>query len=264
MKKGAIGWVLAALVAVTGLAGAASAATASLDVGLYSAYVWRGQVYNEDAVVQPAWTVSKDKGLSLSVWGNFVPSDENNAVFVDAEGNETTDDAENEFSEVDLTVSYDLTLGEESPVAVTIGAVQYVLSHPDGDTREASIKVGTDKVPLSPALAVNYDFDEAEGFYSALSISHEIAIREKLTLGLSGSIGYADDSYNEYYFGVADSAVNDATVSMALAYQVNDAVSVSGTILYTALLDDAIKDGAAVIYGDDSHTVYSAGVSYGF
>lgn len=47
-----------------------SSVEASLDVPVLSAYVWRGQVIGEDAVLQPQFTISKN-GFSISVNSNM-------------------------------------------------------------------------------------------------------------------------------------------------------------------------------------------------
>jgi hypothetical protein len=42
----------------------------SADLGLYSAYVWRGQIVNDHAVLQPSVTASKGP-FSFNIWGNW-------------------------------------------------------------------------------------------------------------------------------------------------------------------------------------------------
>jgi hypothetical protein len=65
-------WVLSGAAGLVVLAGmAAGAAEAELSVDALSRYVWRGQVLNDDASLQPSLTVDAGHGFSLNVWGSM-------------------------------------------------------------------------------------------------------------------------------------------------------------------------------------------------
>ena len=78
MKKIGLAAAVAMIVAATPVASIAAEATtdeastlsASIDLPILSAYVWRGQVLNDEGVVQPSATISKG-GFSLNYWQNF-------------------------------------------------------------------------------------------------------------------------------------------------------------------------------------------------
>ncbi len=241
------------------------AADASADVAYFSSYVWRGQVLNNESVLQPAFSASTAFGLSFSAWGNV----------------DLTDKFDNrkEFTEVDLTVAYDLPL--KGPIGVSVGVIEYLLPKegnftpkvPEGhaevegsedtDTREVYVTVSADVI-LAPTVALYYDVDEVEGFYASLGISHSFELMEKLSLDLGASVGAASDKYNEYYFGDDKAAFNDGNVSAGLTYACTENFSLSGAVYYTSLLDGNIKDGAEEIYGDKDRFYANIAAGYSF
>ncbi len=241
------------------------AADASVDVAYFSSYVWRGQIINNEPVLQPAFSASTPFGLSFTAWGNM----------------DTTDKFDNrgEFTEVDLTVAYDLPL--EGPIGVSVGASEYLFPKegnytpevPEGhteveagkdtDTREVYVSVSAD-ILLSPTISLYYDVDEIKGFYASLGISHGFALMEKLSLDLGASIGAANHKYNEGYFGEDKHALNDLNLSASLAYALTETLSFSGAVYYTTLLDADIKDGAEAAFGDKDRFYANLAASYAF
>lgn len=220
---------------------------AGLDLPVLSGYVWRGQVLNDEAVVQPSLTVTKG-GFSLNTWANYSLTDN------------VTEDSD--FNEVDLTVSYDFTVG---PASYSVGLVEYLFPNTTfSGTREVYVGASLDNLPVTPAATVYYDFDEADGAYVTVSLGYSHAVSEALSLDVSGSIGYGFSDYNEFYFGVADDALNDGNVTLSLSYAVNDSWSISPAVTYSALLDDDIKDASKELYFDDSQVVGSLTASCAF
>ncbi len=244
---------------------AARGADASLDVEYYSSYVWRGQVLNSESVLQPAFSASADFGLSLSAWGNMDLTDKA--------------DCRGEFTEVDLTVEYELPL--TGLFGASVGLIEYLFpkegdctdeppeGHPDipdrtdSDTREVFIAMGLD-VMLSPTLTLYYDVDEVNGFYGNFELGHEIALTEQLALGLSASIGMGGRDYNDYYFGKKSIALNDLNLSAGLAYAFTEDLSASAAIRYTTLLDGSIRDGGSEIYDNEDRIYGNISAAYSF
>ena len=85
------------------------AADASVDAALLSAYVWRGQVINNEMVLQPAFTAASEWGLRLNAWANMDLTDK-----VDQKG---------EINEIDLLAAYSPKI--EGPVSFEIGLAEY-------------------------------------------------------------------------------------------------------------------------------------------
>lgn len=243
----------------------AGAAEASLDAQVNSAYLWRGQLLNDEAVFQPSLTVSTDYGLSFNTWGSFNLTDS------------LGEDADQEFTEVDLTVSYALPI---EAVDAEIGVAEYVFPHATTvvfaedestiaavsypDTREVFARLGL-KTLLAPTLYVAYDFDEAEAFYGSIGVSHGVDVTEAFNAELALSLGAGDSDYNLYYFGIDDEALNDATATLTLTYAISESVSLGGYVTYMKLVDSDIEDAADATYFNDGDEVVGGGtLSYTF
>jgi hypothetical protein len=243
---------------------------ASVDLGLYSAYVWRGQVINDEPVLQPQLNVGL-AGFSLHAWGNLDLTDNVN-------------DNAPAFSEVDLTAAYTRQFG---PVELSGSYTHYELVDQTVETEvetivngqpaittvredipstaEVCLEASLPDLPVVPTLCVVRDVKEADGFYGSIgaAYSYEV-VKDAASLDLSASIGGGDADYNAYYFGVDDAALNDATAVVSLTWAVNDDFSVTPGVQYSVLLDDAIRAGADATYGHKDAVVGSVSMSYAF
>lgn len=236
----------------------AASATAAVDIN--SAYVWRGQTFNDGLVLQPSIDVAADNGLGINVWGNYDIDDYNGAV------------DENAFSEIDLTVSYGFTVGK---LDVGVGAIHYVFpaisdSNNDGigenymATTELYLSLGVPIVGgLSAALDAYYDIDAYDEFtYATLGLSYAYDITEKLNMEAGGSIAYAGDEFAKAANG-EDGGLYNYTLSLSLGYTITDAWSVAANLTYVdALDDDNLKedpDGPL-----DTKTIYGVSLAYAF
>lgn len=238
-----------------------AAQASEVSVEALSAYVWRGQVLNDETVLQPSLTVNLPRGLQVAVFGNMDQTDNRGT--------------QGEFDEIDVQVSYALPLGEKSPIQAVIGTVLYaltkegdfvdpatgVLLKEDADTSELFVSLSA-ACPLQPTLCVNYDYDRADGAYVSLGVSHEVKATEKLSLKAMASVGAADSKLNRYYFGLDDDTMDDANVGLSATLSVNEAVSLGARVAYTWLLDGDLEDAADANpgYFNDGPIVYG-GVS---
>jgi uncharacterized protein (TIGR02001 family) len=266
MKRSHSRWMSVALGSLLSLLPlAAAAADVTLQADVLSAYVWRGQVYNDEPVVQPSLTAETDFGLSFNVWGNYNTTDR------------FSPETDKEFSEVDFNVAYSRTV---SFLTLGIGYYEYLYMHqvgfdeaqsnvvPVAGTREVYASVGLEDVILAPTLTVYYDFDEVDGFYGNIGISHSLDLTTELELDLSASVGAADAEYNQVYFGVDEDALNDGNVKLGLCYTLTPSFKVSGYVQYTKLLDSDIEDAADAedsgFYNDGDIISGGASVAYSF
>jgi hypothetical protein len=251
MKMGLTG-LAAGWMATVGLAAEEIKVGASADLSILSAYVWRGQVLNDEAVIQPAATITKG-GFALNTWGNFNLTDE------------ATGDAE--FSEVDLTLSYSRAVG---PVTIGAGLIEYLFPNQtlmeEGypGTREGYLSATFSSLPVVPALAVYYDFGEADSFYALASLAYSAKLGETLSLGLNASLGYGAADYNAFYFGVDEAALNDANFGISLAVTPSASLTVTPAYQYTMLVDSDIEDAAAGLYKDKDQSIFSLKATYTF
>ena len=218
---------------------------ASADVSVLSAYVWRGQVLNDEMVVQPSATITSG-GFSLNTWGNIDTTDRH--------GNS------GDFNEIDLTASYALSLGA---VTLTVGDIEYLFPNSSVEvsavdhaaspsTRELFVSASVPALLVVPSVAVYFDIDAVDSEYAVASLAYTHTCSEKLSETLSASLGYAAQAYNEAYFGVSDNAMNDALVGLSVSYVACSHFTITPTIQYAGFPDSDIKDGAAATHFDDN------------
>lgn len=235
---------------VTG--GAAMAAEASIGADVMSAYVWRGQVLNDEVVLQPDFAASTDFGLSFDVWGNM----------------DLTDNlgASGKFSEIDLVAAYTVPMPEDSIVGVDLAVINYQFPQAGGDTTELGATVGFDTF-LAPFVAANWDIDAvAGGIYLSAGLGYEQAVDEEgaLVLNAAAAIGWGNSDYNKGYFGSDSSAMNDANLSAGASYAVSETVSLGLSVAYSAMIDSDIEDGAEATFGDKDSFYGGLSASYSF
>lgn len=253
-------WVVAAVCLATCLTRAGEAVEPAVsvdaDFALYSAYVWRGQVFNDDPVFQPALNMSKG-GFGFNAWGNCNLTD--------------TDTIEPGLSEIDLTLSYG---GMAGKVKYGFGLIEYcfIRQASAGDrspeespgSREVYASLSLPGLAVAPTINVYRDIAETGGTYASAGLVVSRELTKKLTLELATLLGVADQNYNDYYFGVAESAVNDLNVGATLSLQLRDSVSVALGLAYTWLPDAGIRDGAEALYGDGKFLAGGVTLNKGF
>ncbi|MBI2570365.1 MAG: hypothetical protein HYV63_25480 [Candidatus Schekmanbacteria bacterium] len=233
------------VMAAAGAGAEESSPAVSVDAAVFSSYLWRGQVLNDEAALQPALTVSKS-GLSINLWHSMDLT--------------SRADAKGDFSEMDLTLAYGRSF---DAVGINGGLAYYTFPGPGKGAQgiEAFLSLSA-AVPASPAVAVYYGFNGLQGVYASLSLGHSFSFSEKYGLALGVTAGYGTDKYNKLYFGVDENRMNDVTASATFSAGVTDALTVKPILQYTVLVDDKIADGGTAIYGDDSKFAGGIALSY--
>ena len=257
MRGGLVGGLVAGCVWAAGaVAQEESTVSVGVDVPVLSSYVWRGQVLNDDAVLQPGLTAGK-AGFTVNAWSSMNLNDT---------------ETDGEFTEMDWTVSYSAMVG---PVSLGAGVVQYTfpnstLEQEDGTvvaypgTYEVFASAGLPDVLLSPTVTVYRDLDEIDGFYGVLAVAHSFSLSEKVGLKLSASLGAGDSDYNSGYFGHDEAALNDCVVGAALPISVIENLSVTPSISYMLLPDSDLGDAAEEAYGEKDSVYGGVTLSYAF
>jgi hypothetical protein len=223
----------------------------SLDQSFSDKYVWRGIQYNEEGVNQGSLDVAYDFGdigtIGVNVWYNLDLDNENGQA-----GN---------FSEVDYTLYW-----EKSFDKLTLGAgyIYYDFSEVDlGSTREVYVSASYD-VLLAPSVTVYYDIEDVDGFYVDFAISHSFDLEVAgMSLDLGANIGWADENMTEAYYtggSDADSGFTNYALSAGLNIPVGDYVTITPSITYFSLLQDAETDSG---YEDDDF-IYAINVNVSF
>ena len=203
----------------------------STTADVFSKYVWRGQNVVDDWVLQPSAGIGY-KGFTASVWGNM-----------DLHG-ETVDDGE--LNEVDYVIDYSNTFPGQEILAYSVGAIYY--DFPNAQLPGTAEIYGglSASASLSPAVTWFYDFDEADGSYIQFSVGHGVEKIAQWTkdaycdLEVGASLAYASAGYDDYYFGVNDSALNDLTLSAGLPISVGN-WTIKPIIAYSMMIDDDIR-----------------------
>jgi hypothetical protein len=195
-----------------------------------SKYIWRGQLLNDDYVMQPSVGVSYG-GLSASVWGNMDMTDYH--------------DNDWEFTEYDWTVGYSDKVPGVDILKYSVGAIYYHFPSSSFSTTEVYGGIGLD-VPLSPMVTLYRDIDEGDCSYVALSVSHsiekicELSSDMPVGMSMSASMGWGNEAYNKYYWGVEGNALNDLTLSVGFPVPVLG-WTVTPSVNYVTLLDSDIR-----------------------
>ena len=216
----------------------------------YSKYIWSGQNLSDDSVIQPGASVSMF-GLTASWWANIETTRIN--------GNS------GEFTEHDWSLDYSGDIPGLDGIGYSVGVIHY--SFPSANptnTTEIYWGFGLD-LPLSPSVTVYHDIDEAEGTYVSLGLSHSIeefaVVLDDIPVGLElgASIGWANRTYNKFYWGDTANAnrFNDLAFSISFPFEVYG-LSLTPSLNYVTLVDERIAK-ANPYNKDDSFFV--AGIS---
>ncbi len=217
------------------------------EAALVSSYVWRGQVYNNDFVVQPQLTIAH-YGFSLNIWGNYDLGNNVNGVSGD-------------FSEIDTSLAYSLPI-DISEVAFDVGIINYDFPA-NGDTGISGVgfsSKSTTELFLSatvlswsdvviPSVTMFGDIDEANGTYFLFDVVAPFEVSEYLAVEGGISAGYGNTSYNDYYFGGSqDAGWNDYNFYGNASYVIQEGLTASLNLTYTMLEGGSIGDAADSIY----------------
>jgi hypothetical protein len=176
LRPKVLGAVVLAVVASASARTARAQATVGADLGLFSGYVWRGVSMTNRPVGQPNVYVAFPAGnasVTVGGWAN-----------VDLGRYDDTDDFSQSGGESSLNLSeFDPWAEVSVPVGKATlagGVIGYVFPNDFGITDAANTwevygKVGLG-VPLSPKLAVYYDFDKVNGAYLEGTVAHSVPL----------------------------------------------------------------------------------------
>lgn len=124
-----------------------------------------------------------------------------------------------------------------------------------------------------------YDINNSHsGYIIESSISYRTPISEKIMLGASLTTSYADENYQQIYFGInqidaalsglsqynADAGLKDVTFSMNANYRFYQNWGLFGVVSYTKLLNDAKKSPIILNAGNGNGYFAALGISYQF
>lgn len=240
-------WLAAAIAVTAALASLAAnpanAAELSLDVGLESAYVWRGIVLTDGPVLEPSLTLS---------FGAF----EANAWFnVDLDDDSPYND---QVNEADYSLAYTAAL---HAVDLTLAASSYSFPNTGTpSTQELSARVAF-RTTLSPAVTVVRDVGEIQAWYVLVTASHTFKLVDSEAsegLQLSAGLGHGTREYAHGYFPDADAGgVTDLLLRLELPLRLGPGTLIPN-LQYTDLLESQIHTPDL----DRSDATLAGGVTY--
>ena len=183
---------------------ASAQVTVGADLGIHSAYVWRGLTLSSKPVAQPDLWLSLPVGgsgaITVGGWGNVELGKYDGADEISEGGGEGGPD----LTEFDWWAEYAHSFGQAEFV---FGATGYVYPNDlvltsDDNTIELYARVGLANV-LSPRISAYYDIDKIKGFYLEGTIGYDVPVSESFAIslgalaGLSAGQGINQDDPNE-------------------------------------------------------------------
>ena len=218
-----------------------------LTVDFFGKYVWRGQNLSDDPVFQPGVSVGYGN-FTAGVWGNMDLTNIN--------GNS------GDFSEMDYSIDYSDAVPGLKGVGYSVGIIYYDFPGTDvPDTTEFYWGLNFD-LPLSPAITVYHDLEEAKGTYVSLGVGHSIEklfeFSPSLPVGMEigANLGWGNSAYNKYYWGTTQEKMQDLTISISFPMEIAG-WTVSPSLNYVTLLSDDIRKTDT--YGTEG-SVFFAGI----
>lgn len=237
-------FVMVLVVGLVSVAPAAIEVEGDTYVGVFDKYLWRGfDLSGSQPVAQGGVDLSAG-GFTLSYWSNL-------QMFNDAGDGYSA----GEMNETDLIIDYSFDVNEQ--VSLSIGNAFYAVEGID-DTNEAYLTVALNTF-LSPSLTAYWDWDKAKqsGLFYILSIGHDIELSEQLTLSLSASCGYNQES--DFLIGDYNNWHN-AEFGVGIDYALTDQLTLSPSFLYST----PISDDAENIAGIDDEMTAGLNITFSF
>jgi len=219
--------------------------TVDLSVDYNGKYVWRGQNLTDDPVLQPSASIGLGN-LTLGIWGNLETTNVNGE--------------KSAYTEVDYTIDYSDSVPEVEGLGYSVGIISYDFPEAGAQTYEAYLGLSLDTL-LSPGFTYYYDYDDVDSSYVSFGIGHSIpnVLGEDsgVSADLSASLGWGAKKYNNAYWGVEKSAVNDIALGAAFPFAVGP-VTVTPSLNYILLADSDIK--GSTNFGGPTDDLFFAGI----
>lgn len=240
----------------------ASIPKATAEIGLLSSHVWRGQVLNNDFILQPQVTVAQ-YGVSLNIVGDYDLG--SNWLGVSSD-----------FSELDISLAYTLPLNINE-ASVDVGVIGYhypangTAVSPFGFNRKSTTELFARATVLSwkdyviPSVTLFGDVDEANGVYILFDVVAPYQVSDYLWVEGGVSAGWGNTSYNDYYwFGKHDAGWNDYNFYGNASYEIMDNVTASLNLTYTFVEGGSIGEASDTIYEASEKFYGGVNIAYDF
>jgi hypothetical protein len=223
-------------------------ATATVDAGVFNAYVWRGVTLTNRPVVQPDAYLTLPAGGGSFVLGGWASVEAGRYDDPRSHLSEGGGRASLDATEVDLWGEYGHPVG---PLTGTFGGLVYLYPNTAGLTNAANRtveiygKLQASAVPLAPKVAVWYDVNKVQGAYVETSISHAIGSIPGFPLTLGALAGFSagqglNDNDPSQVANFAKNGLSHVDLSATGALKAGP-VTIGPTIHFCLLHDDFTK-----------------------
>ena len=237
-------------------------AESTLEIGLASAYVDRGQVINDNPVLQPQLTLSQ-YNYSLNLWANY-----------DLGAN--MDNVRNAISEFDIAFAYSLPV-DVNQMAIDVGLINYNYPGNGDSSNPSTTELFLSSTILSfqnlftPSITMYADIQEYPGVYFLFDIFAPYELSEYVGLVYGFSAGYGNTSYNDEKWSVNPSTSNndagwtDFNLYVNASYEVSDTLTAAASLNYMSLNGSAFETAASAIGYQANQIIWGAvNIAYDF
>lgn len=213
---------------VAAAAAEGSSPSVYVQVPVFSAYSWRGQVLDDKAVVQP-YVFATHEGFNFTTWGNFSTSDKYTG--------------KHDVSEIDLWLSYTFPF---EAVEIWAGTINYLPTRVEAASYHeyfAWFKYPNEIV--TPRLEIYGTYNPNVGLYFLAGLNREFKLTDKITVIGDVTAGYGTEKWNKYSFAVAENKMVDGSATLSAKYAINDSLSLTPLVKYVWFFDSKVEAGAS-------------------
>lgn len=237
---------------------------AGFDADIYTAYVFRNQVYNDRPVAQPC------------VWADFVGLDPFYFGFYIWQNYDLTnrrrEEMRGEWNETDYNVHVGATVwsNEDETMSLTLEAghewfvnnVKDEYSKDYASSCEIYVKAEFETPFMTPYGQISHAYRYLDATHYELGLKRDFALMEEmplgesLTLGVDWNVNFGSGKYLDYLYGVGrgydaeeddflrsnKDGIGGTTLKFTLTWQLCDCFSVGGVLAYTSLLNESLRN----------------------
>jgi hypothetical protein len=234
------------------------------DTDLYTAYVYRNQVYSDRPVAQPC------------VWGDFLGFDPFYFGFYVWQNYDLTnrrrEEMRGEWNETDFNLHLGWTMwsNEDETMSFTVEAghewfvnnVKDAYSKDYGSSCEMYIKAEFENPFVTPYAAMSRLYRSDDGMHYEFGLKRDfvlmedMSVGESLTFGAEWNVNFGSGKYLDYLYGVGrdynsqdedfsrgnKDGIGGTTLKCTLTWQLCEHFSLGGVIAYTSLLNQSIRE----------------------
>jgi hypothetical protein len=194
-----------------------------VDLGLYSKYIWRGLVYDEDPVMQPDIWMST-RGVTLCFWGSYDLTGEDGKFPGD-------------YHEWDVFL--DIELGRLGPWSIT-GELFYGSFPTSSGIGSSTAEIGAIIRGNFSTIRFFWDIWQLHGVYVDYSVSHGVSLGRGILTG-NATLGWGDDRHN-LWSGVGEAAgLLNFQADLCYSLEIHPNLTVVPGIHYSELLQKDIR-----------------------